>query len=79
MVNCVVTRMPLNRRVLGTGEAEGDKARSVARLGSECPLEAGRMEWQSSSSKLVVARQEDVPNVVHDDSWDAGLSMPGSR
>ena len=63
-----------------SGEAEGDKARSVARLGSECPLEAGRMEWQSSSSKLVVARQEDVPNVVHDDdSWDAGLSMPGSR
>ena len=37
------------------------------------------MEWQSSSSKLVVARQEDVPNVVDDDSWDAGLSMPGSR
>ena len=55
------------------------KARSVARFGSECPLEAGRMEWQSSSSKLVVARQEDVPNVVHEDSWDAGLSMPGSR
>ena len=58
-----------------SGEADGDKARS----GSECLLEAGRMEWQSSSSKLVVARQEDVPNVVHDDSWDAGLSMPGSR
>ena len=57
-----------------SGEAEGDKARSVARLGSECPLEAGRMEWQSSSSK-----QEDVPIVLHDDSWDAGLSMPGSR
>ena len=57
-----------------SGEAEGDKARSVARLGSECPLEAGRMEWQSSSSKL-----EDVPIVLHDDSWDAGLSMPGSR
>ena len=51
-----------------SGEAEGDKARSVARLGPECPLEAGRMEWQSSSSKLVVAMQEDVPNVVHDDS-----------
>ena len=43
-------------------------------MGSECPLEAGRMEWQSSSSK-----QEDVPIVLHDDSWDAGLSMPGSR
>ena len=57
-----------------SGEAEGDKERSVARLGSECPLEAGRMEWQSSSSK-----QEDVPIVLHDDSWDAGLSMPGSR
>ena len=37
-----------------SGEAEGDKARSVARLGSECPLEVGRLEermmWQSSSS-----------------------------
>ena len=37
-----------------SGEAEGDKARSVARLGSECPLEVGsleeRMMWQSSSS-----------------------------
>ena len=37
-----------------SGEAEADKARSVAQLGSECLLEAGRleerMEWRSSSS-----------------------------
>ena len=38
-----------------------------------------KMSRYCCSSKLVVARQEDVPNVVHDDSWDAGLSMPGSR
>ena len=62
-----------------SGELERDKARSVARSGSECPLlEAGRMEWQSSSSKLVVARQEDVPESM-DRSWDGGLSMTGSR